>query len=420
MSGRTMRAEPLMNGVRAVALGEAAPACVAQAGAKASVPLTIECLSGLHGLDALAPYWDDVVERAGLRHPFVSYEWLRPWCETQADPGTLRFYVVCAGETIAGIAPVVEERGTAGRLVRRGLSGPHTPTLDFLVADRHEETWRLLWKAVAPRRSQQLQLQDLAEDGPTLAALEAQAREAGLPVGREPTLDSPYVLLNGTWETYQRSLSRQQTDALRKRMRRLSGIGEVRLHTVHERSEVPAAIERALWLEGAAWKRDAGTAISCDPSLVRFYTEIALRAADRGWLRLQFLTVNGDAIAFTLCLEYDRRMYSLKTGYDPAHAANSPGQLVFQLAIRDAFERGLDTFELLGASSEWKRYWTSRHRQHHRLTVLPDTAAARVAHAVRFRLVPAVRASRFYQHCRRWYHSRRRGPCNSANASRKR
>lgn len=29
----------------------------------------------------LAPVWDDLLERAGVDHPFLSHEWLRSWWE---------------------------------------------------------------------------------------------------------------------------------------------------------------------------------------------------------------------------------------------------------------------------------------------------------------------------------------------------
>ncbi len=373
------------------------------------VPLTVECVSGLAALDALAAVWNSVVERAGLKHPFVTYEWVRAWCEAQIDPAHLRCYTVRAGEAVVGIAPVIEERRGPGGLLltRRGVSCPHTPRLDFIVADQNEEAYRLLWSAIAPHgMARMLELQDLAGEGPTLPAIEALARHDGFPAGRHATLDSPCIALAGSWEQYESSLDRQKRDGVRRRMRRLTRLGRVRLETVRNRSELPTALDCAFRLEAAAWKHANGTAVVCRPELVQFYTRMAEGAADRGWLRLQFLTVNDERIAVALCLEYGNRMYSLKTGYNPRYASYSPGQLLFELAIRDAFDRGLDAFDLLGARDAWKLHWTQHSVRHYRVIVFPKTVVGRLAHAARFRVAPAISRSRIYRTCRDWYQGR--------------
>lgn len=368
-------------------------------------PLRLECLPGPAGLERLAPVWNTVVERAALKHPFATHEWMRAWCATQIDPERLRCFVVRAGDDVVAIAPLVERRGPAGlTLTRSGVSCAHTPRLDLIVADGHDEAYRLLWQAIAPRGwSESLELQDLDVNGPTFAAIHTLARRDGLLVGCHPTLEAPCIALEGTWDDYYRGLPRERRDALAKRLRRLSRLGDVRLETVRERAALPEALDRAFQLEAAAWKYSAGTAILCRPELVRFYTEMAVGMADRGWLRLQFLTVGGERVAFLFGLEYGRRLYSLKTGYDPAYSSYSPGQQLFQLAIREAFERGLDAFDLLGSRTAWKRHWTAQSAQHYRVTVLPRTVAGRLAHAIRFQLIPGLRRSHLYQEYRARY-----------------
>ena len=371
----------------------------------AASPLRLECLPGPAGLERLAPVWNTVVERAALTHPFATHEWMRAWCATQIDPARLRCFVVRAGDDVVAIAPLVERRGPTGlTLTRSGVSCAHTPRLDLIVADRHEESYRLLWQAIAPRGwTESLELQDLDVNGPTFPAIKRLARRDGLLVGCHPTLDAPYIDLAGTWDEYYRALHPERRDTLSRRLRRLSRLGDVRLETVRDRAALPEALDRAFQLEAAAWKYSAGTAILCRPELVRFYTEMAHGMAARGWLRLQFLTVRGERIAFLLGLEYGNRLYSLKTGYDPAYSSYSPGQQLFQLAIRDAFERGLDAVDLLGARTAWKLHWTARSAQHYRVTVLPRTVAGRLAHAIRFRMIPGIRRSHLYREYRARY-----------------
>jgi CelD/BcsL family acetyltransferase involved in cellulose biosynthesis len=385
-------------------------------------PVTVEPLDGLAALDRLEPIWNRTVERAGLTHPFACLEWVRSWAETQIDPAALRVFVARAGAEVTGIVPLVERRtGPGGCLtIRRGISCPHTPRLDFVVAARHAETWRALWHAIAPGGRTLLELQDLAEDGPTLAALDGLARDHGLPSGRRVTLQSPWIELPASWDAYQGTLKRHMRETLRSRHRRLARHGAVEFETIRSRTGLHEALDDAFELEAAAWKDSAGTAIRRHPHLVALYTRVAERAADRGWLRLQFVRVGGRRIAFGFGLQYGERLFSMKTGYDPAFASCSPGQLFFEMSIRSACEEGLTCFDLLGACDPWKLEWTRRTRSHYLLSVHPRTLPGHAAYAARYRLVPAVRRSPVYRAARELAHRmrRRRQPSAAEPATR--
>ena len=386
------------------------PAAAAARREQPPAPVTVEQLDGLAGLDRLEPIWNGTVERAGLTHPFACYEWVRSWAETQIDPAALRVFVARAGHEVTGIVPLVERRaGPGGCLtIRRGVSCPHTPRLDFVVAARRDETWRALWRAIAPGGWTTLELQDLAEDGPTLPAIDALAREHGLPAGRRVTLQSPWIRLPASWDEYQGSLKRHVRETLRARRRRLARHGAVEFETIRTRTGLREALDDAFDLEAAAWKDSAGTAIRRHPHLVALYTRVAERAADAGWLRLQFVRAGGRRIAFGFGLQYAGRLFSMKTGYDPAFAACSPGQLFFEMSIRYACEEGLTAFDLLGACDPWKLEWTRQTRSHCLLSVHPRTLPGRTAHAARYRIVPAVRRTPFYRAARALAHRLRR------------
>jgi CelD/BcsL family acetyltransferase involved in cellulose biosynthesis len=294
------------------------------------------------------------------------------------------------------------------------VSCPHTPRLDFVVASRHAETWRALWEELGPHGLESLELRDLAEDGPTLAAIESLAREHGLPTGRRLTIDSPWIELPDSWEAYLPRLKRHVRETLRARRRRLGREGTIEFETIRTRDGLHAALADAFELEAAAWKGSAGTAINRHPHLVAFYTRLAERAADRGWLRLQFIRVADRRIAFGFSLQYAGRLYSMKTGYDPAFSSCSPGQLFFEMSIRTACDEGVTIFDLLGARDAWKLEWTDRTRPHYLLSVLPDTVPGRAAHAARYRMLPAIRRSRAYAVARDLAHRVRRRRATAA------
>jgi hypothetical protein len=113
-------------------------------------------------------------------------------------------------------------------------------------------------------------------------------------------------------------------------------------------------------VEGSGGKGAEGTSINSSPAKRRFYTEVARWAAERGWLRLYFLRLNGRTLAFDYCLEYDGIHYGLATGYDPAYGKFSPGMILRQLMIARAFSEGISICDF-GMFEAWKREWADAY-----------------------------------------------------------
>jgi CelD/BcsL family acetyltransferase involved in cellulose biosynthesis len=128
-------------------------------------------------------------------------------------------------------------------------------------------------------------------------------------------------------------------------------------------------------LEGSGWKAEQGSAIASAPERERFYRRVAAWAAERGWLRLGFLTVEGRRVAFDFGIEADGAFYIPKGGFDVEYRKLGPGQLLTYAGVKRAFETGLETYELLGQQDEYKRQWTSDTRERLRLQAFPRRPA---------------------------------------------
>ena len=88
-----------------------------------------------------------------------------------------------------------------------------------------------------------------------------------------------------------------------------------------------------------------------------FYEELAGWAAENGWLRLSFLRVGDQAVAFQYGFEARGTYYFLKGGYDPGAVATLLASCSFGL-LEWAFETGLSRFDFLGADDPFKLEWS--------------------------------------------------------------
>ena len=345
---------------------------------------------------ALETEWNDAVERAHVPHPFLRHEWVRTWWDCFQGGRQLHVIVVRDAGRIVGIAPLMRETATSyGLPIRRLalLANDHTPRTDVLVAGHADKVYRAIWQTLREDidRWDVVQLTQLLKESPTIPALTRLAAADSLPIGTWKSSDSPCLELAGTWDSYWASLSAKFRSNVRNRLSRLKQMGEPELEILSEKTAIVGACDDAWRLEASGWKDQEGTSICSDPAVRGFYTLLAERAADRGWLRLVFLTVGGRRIAVSYSAIYDGRLFLLKTGHDREFHTCSPFKLLTYLAAQDGYARGLREIDFLGETEPWKQEWTAAARPHEWLFVFSNSRRARLLHSIKFQMAPEIK-----------------------------
>jgi CelD/BcsL family acetyltransferase involved in cellulose biosynthesis len=345
---------------------------------------------------ALEAEWNAAVDAARVPHPFLRHEWVRTWWDCFGSTARLHIIVVRSEGRIVGIAPLMRESAQMyGLPVRRirMIHNDHTPRVDFIVVDRHEEVCAAIWEALQQERHSWdvLQLSQLPKDSPTRDVMARMAERAGCTTGLWPSNDSPYLQLTGTRDSYLASLPAKFRSNLRNRMGRLQKIGEPSLEVLRDRHAIEAAAADAWRLEASGWKREAGTSIASDPAVHRFYTLLIERGTAAGWLELLFLKVGDTRVATSYSATFDDRLFLFKTGYDPEYATGSPFKVLTYFATQHAYARGLKELDFLGDAEPWKLEWTSTSRGHDWLFVFADSVRGRLLHSIKFQWVPELK-----------------------------
>jgi CelD/BcsL family acetyltransferase involved in cellulose biosynthesis len=357
--------------------------------------LHVEAVTGYEPFLELEPIWNRLVDEADIDHPFLEHVWVRTWWECFGSGSTLHILVVKAGDKPIAIAPLMLTRVRMWGIPVRRLGffyNAHVPRAGLIVARANPEAYGAIWSYLSSHRSWDLlQLCQLPEGSDTLSGIGEVAARDGFPVGIWKSCESPYVPLRTPWTEYFGSLTAKHRANLRNRFKRLRALGTVELQAVTSEHALTDALDDGLFLEAAAWKRDAGTAISCDPNVARFYTLLAQRAERHGWLRLHFLAAGAKRIAFDYSLCYKNRLYLLKLGYDPAYAQYSPSNLLTQLALEASFERKEVEYDFLGDNLDWKKCWSRQARTHYWLYVFTDTVKGRFLRELKFKWIPLLR-----------------------------
>ena len=358
--------------------------------------IAVDIINDYDTFSKLEPEWNDTVDRAGLTHPFLRHEWLRSWWDSFNAGGMLNIMVVRAGQKIIALAPLMLGAAKIHRIpVRRlqFLSNDHTPKADVIVTERPDEVFDALWNALMNARSKWdvLLLNQLPGDSPTHDQIGRRAAHGSYSTALWQSDASPYLELSSDWNAYLQGRNAHLKSNLRNRLNRLSTLGDVSLEVLSDRDAIRAARQDAIALEASGWKQEAGTSIASDPHVQQFYTLLADRTGDQGWLRLLFLTVNGKRIATSYASRYQDRLSFFKTGYDPEYSKYAPFKLLTYFTIRDGFSTGLREVDFLGDAEPWKLEWTSTIRPHDWMFVFGHNPRGWLAYNAKCRVVPALK-----------------------------
>jgi CelD/BcsL family acetyltransferase involved in cellulose biosynthesis len=314
----------------------------------------MEIIETHDSFERIAQDWEDLAERTGAP-PFLRPGWMQAWWGAFGS-GSLEVVAVRRDGRIVGVVPL-RRRGR----VLESATNWHTPEFGAVAED--EQAVKALMVAVFGRRPRRASLWFLNPDNGEVRASRQAAAAAGYRSTFHRLERPPYVSIDASWSEFEKSVSTKVRSDLRRRWRLLEKEGSRVMEVADGRENLDILLQEGFRIEGSGWKDRAGTAVASQPDTLHFYTEVARWLAERGWLRLSFLRIDGRPIAFQYGIEQGGVHYLLKGGYDPAYKRFSPAKLLIHASLERAFSQGLTRFDFGGSEEIFKLVWTNGHRE---------------------------------------------------------
>ena len=324
-----------------------------------------ELSEGTAALTAHAEAWDFLA--AQRPNPFLSHAWLSQWAKGRPAQ-QVRCATLCDGDgnLLAGALL---------RTVALGLAAGANAFTDWDAVAVDDQSRRRLWQNLARIGPQRFHLSGMyvssRETGVACQAL-SEVGYGVLPSVRE--FPSPYVTLPASFEELLAARSRNTRKQLRKRRRDLEAAGSVRVRTSRGGPDLERDLDDLLRVEASGWKGREGTAITSNATSEQLYRGFAREAAKKSWLRLYLLEINDTVIAAQLAVAIGKEMFLVKTGFDQAWAAHSPGFVLTAEVIEQSIAEGLRGVDMQGRADEYKMTWADTVRPRQRLRVFKGFA----------------------------------------------
>lgn len=328
----------------------------------------IELITSLQDLLPLEGEWNALLQQSSADHLFLTWEYVSTWLAVYGRSGQLCTLISRDREgRLTGIAPLIIRQGHGpGRRALRHLTllgGECDSTAeygDFIIAPGLE---RALSEAFCRRL--------LAERGLRWDALRfgyvRTGSEAMQTAWRtltqhlaEPAAPRQHrtwaARLGDSWESYEQTcLSGHRRSQLRRLWKKLQTTGRVRVLEAGRDTPVDDAMEHLVSLNLNRWD-EAGAAFQTE-EFRTFHRMLARKLAEKGWLSLLLLEVDGVLISARYDFAYGGVLSLFQSGWQRAFAEYSPGQLLLSHTVRHAISRGLHTMDFMTGDSPYKASW---------------------------------------------------------------
>jgi CelD/BcsL family acetyltransferase involved in cellulose biosynthesis len=323
--------------------------------------LVVEEVTRPEDFTALAPAWCALVDACADATPFQSWEWVSSWWE---HLGSGRPWVLVAreGGQVVGLLPLVitRWRGTLARQVRF-MGAPLSDYQDLIAPEpRAAECARAFLAHVAREKKQWdlCDLNDLREGSALPSALPADSLRGQVDFHRV----CPLVTLEGSYDGYVKSLSKNTRASIGRRRRQLERQFGATLDLAGE-SNLRESLGALFRLHNARWQRRGAAGAFSDPKVQAFHRAMAPKLLARDMLRLHRLQAGERTLGAFYCFRHGARVYYYLSGFDQAVARFSPGNVLMARVIEHAFSEGAREVDLLRGDESYKYQWNAEDRR---------------------------------------------------------
>jgi len=361
--------------------------------------MTVERVSDFDAFLHLEDPWNRLLERTPTDTVFLRHEWFRCWWEAYGRDRSLSVLLIREKGALIGISPLMISRASfRGFPVRRigFIENPETPRSDFIASRNPEgvidETIAFVTEQMTPWHI--LVLNNIPVDSDTRGLLETICRKRGMPYLVLPALRSPYLRIETDWDSFYGKTTQRFKKRLRYNKNRLEKVGHISVENVGRINEHESVLRDLYAIGQRSWKNGIGRSISCNTENRVFFSELGRMAGEKGWLSLWLMKADGKPLAFEYHLQYKGRVHALRSEFDEAYAAHSPGAVLESHIVRTIFEGGFREYDMGGSQDEYKKHWTPFIREQCNVVIFNRGMYPGFLRFLEGRFIPAARRSR--------------------------
>lgn len=295
---------------------------------------------------SLSRAWRGLFETSISYPIFSSLEWTQSWWLNFNQGFSSYLGAISSGSRVIGIAPLMVKEDTAFLMGGEDVCD----YLDFIIGIGYEEVFfKSLLNQLIDQGIARLNMTPVRGESSVMTTLLSLCQEKGLSISVSKTDVSPYLELTKTWEDYLHTLNRKQRHELKRKIRRLNEVGEIKFYTVNKADDSLLDTFFKLFRNS---REDKAQFLS--PAMEKFFRSAFAAMSEMDCFRLSTLTLNDSPIAETVCFDFNRERLLYNSGYDTNYGWLSAGLISKAMCIQEGIGLGMRKFDFLRGNEEYK------------------------------------------------------------------
>src|SRR5438132_5442126 len=336
---------------------------------------SIRIVKTLEEFGALSERWNDLLRQCASDNIFLTWEWLFTWAKHYLGENQLWIILVYKGNNqLVGIAPFYIQRVTKyaiGRFREMKFLGTEEVSslyLDIIVPKKYKkETLSQVYRHLHGDASTLwdiLTLSEVPAESLTLERLCGLIHEDGKVLEITGMTGCPVIKLSSRLDDFMQGISRNERYNLHRKQKRLEQAGHVTYDWASSIQDVEKRMEEFISLHQMRWNQKGNGGAFGRQRFMSFHREVARVFAEKGWVLLDFLLLDGEPLAGIYGYSYNGRYSFYLPGFNPAILPEaSPGILLLFHCIKEAIREGNKIFDLLRGTTDYKMAWASGLRR---------------------------------------------------------
>jgi len=304
--------------------------------------------------------WNALLDESISHVPFLRFDYLQTWWEHRGGgewpEAELALVTARQAGRLIGIAPLFfthDHDGVPALMLLGSIE--ISDYLDLIVRPDDLDAFldNLIPFLSLPDKPawRTMDLYNLLDSSPTLAALTAAANRHGLSCQQTQLQHSPYIPLPGDWETYLAGIDKKQRHEIRRKMRRAEASEvPVRWYIATNDASLDAEIDDFLSLMA----QDEDKAVFLTPVMRQTMHAIIRCAFEEDCLLLAFLEVGGKKAAGYIMFDYIDRVWVYNSGFDHSYMEYSPGWVLLGHLLQWANDHQRIEFDFMRGNEDYK------------------------------------------------------------------
>ncbi len=328
------------------------------------------------GLQDLAAFWNDLLERSLNDNLFLTWEWISTWASVYLRGDELFVIAVFDDGQPVAIAPFwLDRTRTAGvfplRVLRFiGSWGVCSDYLDVIVQKKNYSKWldEMWHQLFGELRSDWdvLEYADAPSDSKACAHFYRLADEDDRCLAREIVNIQvcPYMTLPDQSEHLLNSLSRTRRYTINYSHKRLSEIGELQVRICENSDELFDGLARLKDLNTKSWQERGQPGSFSTTEFIQFHREVARISLQDGRLLLCSLWAGDEYLGGFYGYVYHNVLYFYIMSVERSDEKRvNAGDVLLVHCMEEGIRRGCREFDFLRGDESYKYRWTERDRR---------------------------------------------------------